>query len=301
MKNITKPTNNITAQHQEPEESYVDTTRLLSSLLDMLNPVLGKYMKQTGRLSKELAQDFGLEKKMINQIEIAGLFHDIGLLGLPEVMLFKDEIQMNKSELDLYTQHPIIASLSFKTLKKLSEISEIILSHHENFDGSGFPDGLKESQIPIGARIVTAVSDYFKIIHTWPADIKEIKKKAEDNFGPAITEVFNTSDPHTLTEQIAKKSLEIESNRKYDADIVEKLISRITKEKDTKENKKLLNIEDLKEEMVLAEELRLKDGRHLLSNDTVLNLASINSLKQLKNFNVLDDQIFILIPKKSTS
>ena len=297
--NISKMKTNINKRPQEIGKSYGEISTLLSSLLDMLNPVLGEYMKHSGRICRELAQDFGLEKKMVNQIETAGLFHDVGLLGLPPDMLFKDETQMDKTELSLYTQHPVIAFLSFKTAKKFLEISEIILSHHENFDGSGFPDGMKGSQIPLGSRIVAAVSDYFKIIHTWPADLEEIKKKAEDNFGHAITEVFDTIDPDILIKQIAIKSLEIESNRKYDADVVEKLINRIANEKKIKKNKKWIDINELKEGMVLAEDFCLKDGKHLLSNNTVLNSAAIGSLKQLKGFNVLDDQIFVLIPELS--
>ena len=297
--NISKMKTNINKRPQEIGKSYGEISTLLSSLLDMLNPVLGEYMKHSGRICRELAQDFGLEKKMVNQIEMAGLFHDVGLLGLPPLMLFKDETQMDKTELSLYTQHPVIAFLSFKTVKNFSEISEIILSHHENFDGSGFPSGLKGSQIPVGSRIVAAVSDYFKIIHTWPTDLEEIKKKAEDNFGHAITEVFDTIDLDILTKQIAIKSLEIESNRKYDADVVEKLINRIANEKEIKKNKKWIDIDELKEGMVLAENFCLKDGKHLLSNNTVLNSAAIGSLKQLKGFNVLDDQIFVLIPELS--
>jgi len=295
--NITKIKTNINTRPQETEKIYGEISILLSSLLDMLNPVLGEYMKHSGRVCRELAQDFGLEKKMVDQIETAGLFHDVGLLGLPPHMLFKDETKMDKTELSLYTQHPVIASLSFKTVKKFSEISEIILSHHENIDGSGFPNGLKGSKIPIGSRIVAAVSDYFKIMHTWPADVEETKKKAEDNFGQAITEVFDTIDPDILIKQIAIKSLEIESNRKYDTDVVEKLINRIVKEKEIKKNKKWIDIEDLKEGMVLAKDFCLKNGKHLLSNNTTLNSAAVGSLKQLKSFNVLEDQVFVLIPE----
>lgn len=290
--------NEILKKHKELEESYMDIIRLLSSLIEMLNPVLGEYMKHAGRLSRETAEALGLEKELADQIEIAGLFHDIGLLGLPELMLLKDEIEMDKTELGLYTQHPLIASLSFEAVKRLSGVSGIILSHHENFDGSGFPNGLKEFQIPIGARIVAAVSDYCKIIHTWPAGIEEIKKRAADNFGREITESCDSNDPDTLNKQIGKKALEIGSNSKYDADVVEKLI-KITGKTGTGEGREWVAIKDLKEGMKLAKELCLKDGRHLLSNGVVLNAASIGSIQKLKDFNVLDDRIFVTYGKLS--
>ncbi len=290
--------NEILKKHKELEESYMDIIRLLSSLIEMLNPVLGEYMKHAGRLSRETAEALGLEKELADQIEIAGLFHDIGLLGLPELMLLKDEIEMDKTELGLYTQHPLIASLSFEAVKRLSGVSGIILSHHENFDGSGFPNGLKEFQIPIGARIVAAVSDYCKIIHTWPVGIEEITKRAADNFGREITENCDSNDPDTLNKQIAKKALEIGSNSKYDADVVEKLI-KITGKVETGEGREWVAIKDLKEGMKLAKELSLKDGRHLLSNGVVLNAASIGSIQKLKDFNVLDDRIFVTYGKLS--
>ncbi|MBL0699867.1 MAG: response regulator [Desulfosarcina sp.] len=291
--------NEILKKHKELEESYMDTIRLLSSLIEMLNPVLGEYMKHVGRLSREIAEALCLEKELADHIEIAGLFHDIGLLGLPEPMLSKDEIEMDKTELGLYTQHPLIASLSFEVVKRLSGVSGIILSHHENFDGTGFPNGLKESQIPIGARIVAAVSDYCKIIHTWPAGIEEIKKRAADNFGREITKHCDSNDPDTLNKQIAKKALEIGSNSKYDAKVVDKLLTKITEKTETGESRTWVAIKDLKEGMTLAKELCLKDGRHLLSNGVVLNAASIGSIQKLKDFNVLDDRIFVTYGKLS--
>jgi response regulator RpfG family c-di-GMP phosphodiesterase len=291
--------NKILKKHKELEESYMDIIRLLSSLIEMLNPVLGEYMKHAGRLSREIAEALGIEKELADQIEIAGLFHDIGLLGLPEHMLLKDEIEMDKTELGLYRQHPLIASLSFEAVKRLSWVSSIILSHHENFDGSGFPNGLKGSQIPVGARIVAAVSDYCKIIHTWPAGIEEIKKRAADNFGREITENCDSNDPDTLNKQIAEKALKIGSNSKYDAKIIEELTKKITEKTETGESRRWVAIKDLKEGMKLAKELCLKDGRHLLSKGVVLNAASISSIQKLKDFNVLDDRIFVTYRKLS--
>ncbi len=293
-KTINKNSDAILKAHRELEESYMDAIRLLSSLMDMLNPVMGEHMRHTGGLARELAESLGFEKDMADQIEVAGLFHDVGLLGLPELMLSKDEIAMDETELGLYAQHPVIASLSFETVKRLSGVSEIILSHHENFDGSGFPNGLKGSQIPIGSRIIAAVSDYCKIIYTWPADVEAIKKRAANNFGREIAKNCNVDDPDILNKQIAIKALETGSGSKYDPLVVKEFLKQIAQTAEAGENREWVAIQDLKEGMRLARELRLKDGRHLLSKGTVLNTTSISSIKKLKGFNVLDDRIFVI-------
>jgi len=277
----------------------MDTIRLLSSLIEMLNPVMGNYMHQVGNLSKALAEELGLEKNMVDQIEIAGLFHDIGLLGLPEIMLTKDEAGLNQTEYDLYTQHPVIASLSFETIDRLAEVGKIILSHHENFDGSGFPTGLQGSEIHIGARIIAAAAQYCKIVHTWPANAEEIKKRAANNFGQDILQHLGPDDqgPEILLAKTAWASLEIVCNRHYDSKVVEKLKKLAASEKATGKNTQWVNIDDLQEGMVLVKELCLKDGRHLLSKGVALNPSSIKSLKELKGFKVLDDQIYVMINK----
>ena len=151
----------------------MDTIRLLSSLIEMIHPVLGEYMIKVGELSKMLAEDMELEKNMVEQIEIAGLFHDIALLGQPENILSKNVTHMNSNEFGLYSQHPVIASLSFQSVKRLSGVGEIILNHHENYDRSGFPKSLKGSEIPIGSSIISVVSDYCWIIQTGPWILKK--------------------------------------------------------------------------------------------------------------------------------
>ena len=67
------------------ERGFVDTIRLLSSLVETLNPRLGSYLNFVAQLAKRIGQGFGLDKQEQEQIEIAGLLHDIGLLGLPKI------------------------------------------------------------------------------------------------------------------------------------------------------------------------------------------------------------------------
>ena len=290
---LTKQKNMIITKHRELKKGYRENILLLSSLSEMLNPVIGGYLKQVGYLSKKLASDFKLDKTEINQIEIAGLFHDVGLLGLPESITLKDNNQMNEAEQALFRQHPVITSCLFNDMEYFMKSGEFIEKHHENVDGSGFPGGLKKAEIPFGARIIAAVSDYCKIIHSWPTDSEIIKKRAIKNFGDKIKEVFDDDATEPLIVRVAKKSLELGCNQKYDDVVVKKLLKRIDLENQDNASIKWLPIEDLKGGMVLEETLTLKSGEHLLSREIMLNKESIELIKKLKEVGGLAEKIYV--------
>ena len=282
------------------EKSFLDTIRLLSSLIETLNPELGRHMKNVAQLAREVAEEYGLDSEDLNQIEMAGMIHDIGMLGLPKTTLLKDEKDMGKAELKMYLQHPVIASIYLETVEKLDKVAEIVLYHHENFDGSGFPNGLKEDEIPLGSRIIRAVADYYNIIYRWPKDIKYILNKAEKYFGVAVKN-FNITKPEKMLEEIASKIIMLGAHRKYDISVVTKLIERAgeakpSEEEDKKEKKQDLWIgyEELKEGMVLARDLRLKDGRLLLTRGMKVKKSSISSVHKLGENKLIDDRVNIV-------
>ena len=282
--------------NKQLEESFLDTIRLLSSLIETLNPELGRHMKQVARLARGVAEEYGLDREDLNQIEMAGMIHDIGMLGLPKTTLLKDEKDMGKAELKMYLQHPVIASIYLETVEKLDKVAEIVLYHHENFDGSGFPNGLKEDEIPLGSRIIGAVADYCSIIYMWPKDIKYIFYKAKKYFGPAIMD-FNAMKPEKMIEKIAPKIILLGAYRKYDISVVAKLIEIAKKEKLSEEKKKedmWISYNELKEGMVLAQNIRLKDGRILLGKGMKVKKASIDSVQKLGENKLIDDRINIV-------
>ena len=282
--------------NKQLEESFLDTIRLLSSLIETLNPELGRHMKQVARLARGVAEEYGLDREDLNQIEMAGMIHDIGMLGLPKTTLLKDEKDMGVAEFKMYRQHPAIASICLETVERLDKVAEIVLYHHENFDGSGFPNGLKEDEIPLGSRIIGAVADYCSIIYMWPKDIKYIFYKAKKYFGPAIMD-FNAMKPEKMIEKIAPKIILLGAYRKYDISVVAKLIEIAKKEKLSEEKKKedmWISYNELKEGMVLAQNIRLKDGRILLGKGMKVKKASIDSVQKLGENKLIDDRINIV-------
>lgn len=285
--------------NQKLEKSFLDIIRLLSSLIENLNPELGRYMKHVAQLARKVAEEYELDSEELDQIELAGMIHDIGILGLSKRILLKDEKSMSAMELKMYSQHPVIASVCLETVEKFDKVAEIVLYHHENFDGSGFPNGLKEDEIPLGSRIIGAVADYCNIIYMWPKDMKYIFDKATKYFGSS-NKSFNVTKPEKIIEEIASKIILLGAYRKYDINVVTKLIKIVKKaklsEKEIKEQKQdmWISYNELKEGMVLAQDIRLKDGRILLASSTKVKKASINYVQKLGENKLIDDRIYVL-------
>ena len=284
------------------EKSFMDTIRLLSSLVETLNPKLGKYMRHVAEVAREVAKEFELNEKDIDQIEMAGMIHDIGLLGLPEDALVKDENYMNETEFKMFSQHPVIASICLESVEKLSDIGEITLHHHEHYDGSGFPDRLKGDQIPLGSRIIGAVGDYCKIMDMWPRETSQIIDRMRKCLGAAVSKDFEVTEQNDMIGKIADKVILLGAHQKYDIEVVTKLMTRIGEARKALvsgqqvEKRILLNkLNELKEGMVMARDLRIKDGRLLLGKDMTLKETSIASIRKLAERKLIEDNIYVTI------
>ena len=280
------------------EKSFLNVIRLLSSLVETLNPKLGEQMRQVAPIAREIAEEYGLGKKELDQIEIAGMLHDIGLLGLPEKILEKDEDDLSEKEFKIYSQHPAIGQICLQHVESQDQVSAIILSHHEHYDGSGFPDGLRGEAIPLGARIIAVVADYCKIVRTWPTDVNQIMTKARKYIGPSTNNISGT-DSKNLINDIAKRILLVHATQKYDPDVVMKLVKKlepgkVERKKQQKEKEVFsIHFNDLKEGMVLAKNLCVTDGRLLLRRGITLSKSLISTIHRLCKQKAIEGPIHV--------
>ncbi len=284
--------------NEKLEEGFLHTIRLYSTLVETLNPALGKYMREAAKLSRSVAEELGLDKEDLDQIEIAGMIHDIGLLGSPGYLIEKDESDMTEKEFKIFNLHPAISQVCVDSVERLNRVGEMILFHHEHYDGSGFPNGLRSEEIPLGSRIIGAVADYCWMVNFWPKDLKEIIKRSRRYFGPAVKDL-GVMDPKTMIEEVAKKIIMLGGNQKYDFQIVSALIKKLG-EMETDETKRqkqisLLPVDELQEGMVLAKNLRTEEGRILLAKDTKLNESSLESIQNLAGQGVIKNQIHVIL------
>jgi response regulator RpfG family c-di-GMP phosphodiesterase len=278
------------------EASFMDSIRLLTALVESVKPALGKQMRQVAQLSRKVAEEFPLSAAELDKIEMAGMIHDIGLLGLPDELQGKDVKQMSDAQYRLFREHPVIGSVILDSVDKLADVGEIVLFHHEYVNGQGFPNGLKKSQIPLGSRIILAVSDYLGITSTWPRDARKLVRYTRRHFDASVWKSFTvTDDPEVTIEEAAEKKLLIESNRKYDMDVVTALIKVIRKSRNI-DPSHAISLKAIKAGMVLMEDLRLNDGRLLLTKGTRLKETTAQTIQSIGERGMLPDKLVVSIP-----
>ncbi|NFG61157.1 MULTISPECIES: HD domain-containing phosphohydrolase [unclassified Clostridium] len=122
--------------------------------LDAKDSYTAKHSMRVGDMACEVCKFLNLSTEDREIIHIAGHVHDIGKIGIPDNILNKKS-KLSEEEWNVIKQHPAIGAKILSSSKKLAKISEIILYHHERVDGNGYPKGLKENQIPLGARIIS--------------------------------------------------------------------------------------------------------------------------------------------------
>jgi len=155
------------------------------------------HSKRVSGISEAIAMKMNYEKDEIGQIRIAGLVHDIGKIGIDEKILNKNGKPDNEEWKEI-KKHPEMGWRILSSTNEFSEMANIVIAHHENWDGSGYPNGLKGEEIPLKARII-AVADtydamtrersYRKALDKDEA-IKELKKCSGTQFDPKIIDVF---------------------------------------------------------------------------------------------------------------
>ncbi|BBO67112.1 two-component system response regulator [Desulfosarcina alkanivorans] len=277
------------------EKSLMGTIRLLVSLVASSNPGLGSYMKATAHVARGIAVEAGLDEDAQNRVEMAGLVHDIGLLGMPETLLEKDERSMSAEEFDAYRQHPEIAALSLSSVEGLKAISEIVGAHHENLDGSGFPNGIMGGDLPTGARILAVAADYCAVLHLWPKGVKRLLYAARRYLSHDAVSAVEIADGPEMRREVAERMIIAGAGKRYDGTIVRHFLASIGSDPG-KNNIYQLAFNLLKEGMVLMEDLRLQDGRLLLTRGTTLGDGAVQSIQSIGHRGMIDGAIAVTMP-----
>ncbi len=154
---------------------------------------------RVARFAKVVAEEINLSANDLETIYHGGLLHDIGKIGMNDDILERLGI-LSRKEMDIVKQHPEIGARIAKPLNFLNDVVPLILHHHERFDGSGYPDGLKGSAIPLGARILTLCDAVETMLagRTYFARMKledvivNLHQEAGSHFDPVVVDAFFT-------------------------------------------------------------------------------------------------------------
>ncbi len=198
--------------YKEQERLTMGSIKSLAKVLDTRAP--GTYVPRASFLKIALAmgQEMRLASDDLKSLEYAAILHDAGEIIVPDSVLAKPT-KLTGKEYEMVKEHPAVGVEIIKHMKALKSAGPIILYHHENYDGSGYPKGLRRDHIPIGARIMAVVSAFeamvtkrpYRIVKSVDEAIDEIKKNSGTQFDPKVVDVFlkvmTRKDIHQMMEK----------------------------------------------------------------------------------------------------
>jgi len=156
------------------ENLLYDVVESLVEAIDAKSYWTAGHSKRVTRYALLIADDMGLDKAFVKKLKMAALLHDIGKLGISEKILDKEAI-LDEDEKTVMKKHPVIGTKIVGHIKEFREVLDGIRYHHENYDGKGYPNGLRGAEIPLIARIL-AVADSFDCITSDRPYKKKISK-----------------------------------------------------------------------------------------------------------------------------
>ena len=157
----------------------------------------GRPSDMIAAMATGLAARVGVPDAEIDQIRIASLLHDLGKLAIPQDILDNPE-PLNDSEWQTVTEHPRIGEMVIEQATSLRDAIPTVLHHHERYNGTGYPEGLKGRAIPLGARIVAIADAYHAMVHDRPYQtarpheqaLTELQRQAGIQFDPDLVAAF---------------------------------------------------------------------------------------------------------------
>ena len=183
--------------YEDVRRNYYETVRALTIAIEARDPATYGHSERVTDIAQRLADRLGMGEEEKEYLRFGTVLHDIGKIGVEHSAL--DAPHSEEFELRMfYEMHPIIGRSIIAPIEFLQPVCAVVLHHHENWDGSGFPEGLAGEKIPYEARLVAVVDAYDRLVNAQgqqegmhPADaFAAIAKAAGERFDPDIVNVF---------------------------------------------------------------------------------------------------------------
>ena len=214
---VEERTEELRVAHESLRKSYFSSIKTFSNLIELSEGATSGHSKRVAELAQKVAQKLGLGKEQTQQIFFAALLHDIGKIGLPADLIMRPTKTLTPEEKRVLAKHPVLGEAVLMGFEPLHEAAKLIRSHHEYFDGSGYPEGLAGGDIPLGARILAAVNDYDTLQHGGASAHRLTEAEAREHmlryrgplYDPKVIDAFITTNKQ-VTNEVRSASVKID-------------------------------------------------------------------------------------------
>jgi len=178
-------------------QSILDTVTSLAYAIDAKDQYTQGHSQKVSAYAALLAEALGMSDPEVEEIRLGAILHDVGKVGIPESILNKGG-PLNPEEWETMKTHVSFGGRLLEALVPMARIRQMVLHHHEFFDGSGYPDALSGETIPLGARIITIADSYdtitsdrsYKKGRTADEALSELERCANTQFDPRLIAAF---------------------------------------------------------------------------------------------------------------
>lgn len=249
------------------KKAYYPTVRTLFHLVNVYDEDLGNHSRRVAEASVKLAKRHpGVSSADYPTIQAAGLLHDIGMVCVPAAILTKSRTEMTARERTLFLSHPVQGESIMNENENLRSVAALVRMHHEQYNGKGFPDALAGNQIPLQAKIITAVSTYDNLIHRGKCSLESAPAELQRFIGyqidPALYDYLIRLNMDNMAREACKTHREV-------------------------------RLDGLAEGMVLARNVRMKGGAMAMPVQTRMTSAMIDKLGQYSKKGYVPDKFYV--------
>ena len=193
----------IEGLYQREHRLFIHTAIALAAAVDARDPYTHGHTERSTAYAVAIADELGFRPEMQEvprfreMLTVAALLHDIGKIGIPDEILRKPA-KLTPKEGQKMAEHPTVGAIILQPIKGMEEVAKAVKAHHERFDGKGYPDGLRGTEIPLMTRIISVANTFDSMTTDRPyrkrlsdaAAVREIQDCSGSQFDPAIAEAF---------------------------------------------------------------------------------------------------------------
>lgn len=256
-------------------ENQMAVIEILTTLMEMNDPGMGGHAHRVADQAQGIAEIMGLSEAEIQSLRIAALLHDLGKVGIPSELFDKPTPVLSPEQRERLRLHGVRGQSALLPIDDFKSIGEAIRSHHERYDGEGYPDGLKGEAIPLAARIISVADEF--------------------------DHLFNRSNGMPgIHKQESFSRLEREKSHHFDPKVIKALreylgLNAEAEEKGSVWHELSIPLFELKSCMILGEDLKTNEGLLIAARGMKLSERLIQIIQKYRKSGRLNSEILVFV------